>query len=67
MRNQLRKNSKVSSELCLICPSCGELLLPGDLEMFKFCPFCNYEFRVDEQLEDFVINPVAVQWTKLNQ
>ena len=44
------------------CPSCGEHLAPQDLETFSRCPYCDYEFRRDNALEDFILGPVVHRW-----
>jgi len=46
----------------LRCPGCGELLTPADLEVYAKCPFCDYAFRRDSGLEDFIISPVVNRW-----
>ena len=46
----------------LVCPNCLELLSRDDIEGFGCCPYCDYRFEMDLDLEDFLLRPVVKQW-----
>lgn len=46
----------------LICPNCFEKLQPADVETYPYCPYCNYRLPVDDQLEEFILEPVIHSW-----
>ena len=46
----------------VFCPRCGERLAPADLEIFAACPYCDYVFTRDNNLEDFVLLPLITRW-----
>ncbi len=46
----------------LVCPNCIELLTRDDVEGFGKCPYCDYAFEFDEELEEFLLRPVVRQW-----
>ncbi|OGV52072.1 MAG: hypothetical protein A2X49_06800 [Lentisphaerae bacterium GWF2_52_8] len=46
----------------LICPKCYEALGPTDIENFPTCPYCDYSFELDGELEDFLLQPVIEHW-----
>lgn len=48
----------------LICPSCEETLTQADIENFSYCPFCNYRFEINLQLEDFILEPIVERWMR---
>ena len=37
-------------------------LAPADLEIFAACPYCDYVFTRDNNLEDFVLLPLITRW-----
>jgi uncharacterized CHY-type Zn-finger protein len=51
----------------LMCPQCVELLTREDIEGFGHCPYCNYRFDFDRELEDFLLKPVVRQWIRHSQ
>ena len=46
----------------LLCPKCGEKLTQMDIENYSRCPFCNYRFELNVELEDFILEPIAGNW-----
>ena len=52
------------SERYLVCPKCGEQLRQMDIENFSRCPFCNHPFELNEELEDFLLEPTVEMWIR---
>ena len=50
----------------LICPACRESLSRQDVESFIRCPYCDYKFIVDAEMEDFLLHPVVENWCQVN-
>jgi uncharacterized CHY-type Zn-finger protein len=48
----------------LVCPECLELLTREDIEGFGHCPYCDHEFELNQELEDFLLRPVVQQWVR---
>jgi len=48
----------------LVCPRCYELLTHDDVEEFGRCPYCDYAFPYDDELEEFLLRPVVRQWVR---
>ena len=48
----------------LECPDCREILTQPDIEVFNRCPFCNYRFELNFQIEDFILEPIAENWAR---
>jgi acetyl-CoA carboxylase beta subunit len=46
----------------LVCPQCYETLLQADIENFNVCPYCDYKFEPNNELEDFILQPVIDNW-----
>lgn len=46
----------------LVCPKCGEMLVPADIETFASCPFCNTHLDYSAELEDFILAPIVARW-----
>ncbi len=46
----------------LICPYCHEENSYYDIEIYARCPFCDGIFEKNDQLEDFVLEPLVAQW-----
>ena len=46
----------------VFCPGCAEMLTREDLEDYAECPYCSHEFEFDDELEDFLLQPVVEQW-----
>lgn len=44
------------------CPKCNELLSPSDLDSFNCCPYCNFVLERNNELEDFVVEPIVQVW-----
>lgn len=61
-----RMDARVSSpdERILICPECGETLFQADIEAFTKCPFCDYKFEFNSELEDFILEPLVGHWMR---
>lgn len=49
---------------CLICPKCGEMLIPVDIEEFSSCPYCNTHLTFSGDLENFILSPVINGWIR---
>ncbi|UDQ99107.1 hypothetical protein AAEX28_03255 [Lentisphaerota bacterium WC36G] len=56
------QNSKSNS---MKCPKCSEKLLHVDIEMFNQCPYCDYNFPENNEFEDFILQPIVEEWTKI--
>lgn len=41
------------------CPRCRERLTPADVEDFNRCPYCDYLFEDDGELDDFIVSPAV--------
>lgn len=63
----LDKSRTMSLDRGLLCPQCGELLHRNDIEVFTKCPFCDYAFSVDTELEDFILSLLVKEWAKHQQ
>ena len=48
----------------LLCPNCGEMLQPADVEAFSSCPYCNTHLTLSNDLENFILSPVISSWLK---
>lgn len=46
----------------LICPGCFETLVQEDIEDYHQCPFCNYRFELNSEIEDFLLQPLVDHW-----
>jgi len=51
----------------LVCPNCGEMLLPADVESFSSCPYCNAHLEFSSDLEDFILSPLVSQWVQMTE
>lgn len=49
----------------LICPHCDKRLQRFDIEEFLHCPYCNFPFEMNPDLEAFVLQPVVNEWVKM--
>ncbi len=52
------------NERLLLCPRCREELQQPDIEVFSRCPFCNYRFVLNVELEDFILEPLVENWVR---
>lgn len=48
----------------VVCPRCWELLTRSDIEGFGHCPYCDYLFELDAEMEDFLLQPLVREWTR---
>lgn len=48
----------------LLCPKCSEKLNQADVENYSRCPFCNYRFELNVELEDFILEPIVSNWMR---
>lgn len=48
----------------LICPNCMKRLQRYDIEEFMSCPYCNYQFEHNADLEGFMLQPLINEWMK---
>ena len=46
----------------LICPQCYEYLSQLDIEHFQVCPYCEYRFENNDDIEDFILQPFIENW-----
>ena len=68
MKNPPVKKLKVlTKEGRLICPACGESLSRQDVESYVRCPYCDHQFALNEEMEDFLLQPVVDNWCQMNQ
>ena len=51
----------------LICPACGESLSRQDVESYVRCPYCDHQFALNDDMEDFLLQPVVDNWYQMNQ
>lgn len=56
--------ARSQNERFLQCPRCREVLTQLDIENFTRCPFCNYRFEFNAELEDFILEPVVENWIR---
>ena len=56
------KNFDSATMTDVICPNCKEKVSPQDLEVYPRCPYCDYQFKSDNSLEDFVLSPLLKRW-----
>lgn len=52
------------NERLLVCPRCHENLTQPDIEVYSRCPFCNYRFELNVELEDFILEPIIANWMR---
>ncbi len=60
----LNNAQQSKNERLLVCPRCKEQLLQPDVEVFSRCPFCNYRFELNIELEDFILEPIVENWMR---
>lgn len=60
----LNNVQRTRNERLLLCPRCKEQLAQPDIEVFSRCPFCNYRFELNVELEDFILEPVVENWMR---
>jgi Zn-finger nucleic acid-binding protein len=46
----------------LICPQCGESLTSTDIEIYPACPYCDVILERNQELEDFILQPLVERW-----
>lgn len=51
-----------NGHLLLSCPRCKEELSVLDVENFPACPFCDWRFAVNDDLENFILDPIVRNW-----
>ena len=51
-----------NGRIILTCPRCKEELTVLDVENFSACPFCDWRFAVDDNLENFILDPIVRNW-----
>ena len=47
----------------LLCPRCSEILYRTDLEHYTACPYCALPLEMNNELEDFLLEPIVDGWT----
>ena len=60
----LNNANRSRNERLLVCPRCHETLSQPDIEVFSRCPFCNYRFELNMELEDFILEPIVANWMR---
>lgn len=58
---QFKRADNIQKRL-LVCPKCYEYLSQLDIEHFQVCPYCEYRFENDDELEDFILQPFVENW-----
>ncbi len=66
MQEKLPMKRNSAGRLELNCPGCGERLNSADIENFSRCPFCDRILPQNNDLEDFVLDPVISVWLRKN-
>ena len=67
MKNPSSKNiSLKQKDGRLYCPSCGESLARQDVESYFCCPYCDYKFTLNGEMEDYLLKPVVDNWVQVN-
>ena len=61
--NPTRQRTKPGADY-MACPGCWELLTRSDIEGFGRCPYCDYPFELDAEMEDFLLQPLVREWTR---
>ncbi len=51
----------------LLCPRCCEILHRMDIEHFTVCPYCSLPLEMNDELEDFLLEPIVDGWTATEQ
>lgn len=51
----------------IVCPKCVEMLTRDDVEGFSRCPYCNHLFESEQELEEFLMQPIIEQWLRQSQ
>ena len=46
----------------LLCPDCGEALVPADIESYSACPYCGHRFELTQELEDYLLENMVNTW-----
>lgn len=59
-------NTRFTSDY-LVCPQCMELLTRDDVEGFGKCPYCDRRFEFENELEEFLLQPVVNHWIRQSQ
>ncbi len=58
------KHNIFTGEGVVVCPGCGETLVPADVEAYASCPYCDYQFERDARFDDFIVSPLVKGWMK---
>jgi hypothetical protein len=53
---------KGTAKKWLLCPHCNEENSYYDVEIYPKCPFCDGELEKNNELEDFILEPLVCQW-----
>ena len=55
------------NERVLLCPRCCEMLYRADIENYTSCPYCALTLEMNDELEDFLLEPIIDGWTTSEQ
>lgn len=61
---EFTNSNSLQPQKFLICPQCREYITQIDIENFSACPFCNYRLNRNNELEDFVLQPLVERWAE---
>lgn len=53
-----------NNEKMLVCPQCFETLGQHDIESFNCCPYCDFKFEMNQQIEDYLLKPLVDSWVR---
>jgi len=62
MKYRFRKIDELDDRV-LICPRCHEILYRADIEHYNICPYCSFALEMNDELEDFLLEPIVDGWT----
>jgi uncharacterized CHY-type Zn-finger protein len=66
MKYNFRKLNDLNDRV-LLCPRCCEALFRTDIEHYTSCPYCTLPLEMNNELEDFLLEPIVDGWTATEQ
>ena len=66
MQYTFRKLNELNDRV-LLCPRCCETLYRTDIEHYTSCPYCALPLEMNDELEDFLLEPIIEGWTATEQ
>jgi len=61
------KNFPQYKQRVLLCPDCGENLSRYDINFFSSCPYCQFVLPINDDIEDYLLDPVIENWIRLEE